>query len=429
MKKLLAAAGIAALLTGAFVQPATALNTTTTPLSWGLDRIDQIFNDLDGSYTRPESGGVGVRVYVLDTGVQGDLLGFEGRVEAGFDATTRFGGRADTDCNGHGTHVAGIIASSKYGIAPRATIVPVKVADCRGGLLEGSVITALNWVSANHPVGVPAVLNMSFALNHSKRVNDLTNSLHQAGIVITAAAGNFNFDACRISPGSSEAILTVGSINMNTYKTNGTTHGSCIDIYAPGGLIVSEDPRSESRTRSGTSMAAPHVAGAAALYLSEHPRTSAETFNNLVKIGATQNAVVNVTSGSNLLLNIGFINGSSTGESVSVVDPPVSQDLPLPLQLIADAPTKLLIGGGSSALVATWTSPSNLNRVELVHYRIESSRDNGRSWSVLARVAPTETQALVGRAVINRLISFRIFAVTASGDSQASSKVSIRISR
>jgi subtilisin family serine protease len=447
MKKLITVSAVAVLLSGAFAVPATAATTTIASTSWGLDRIDQQSSELDNRYTSPESGGAGVRVYVLDTGVQGDLPNFENRVEEGFDATSQYGGKGNIDCHGHGTHVAGIIASSKYGVAPKATIVPVKVATCRGGVSSGWITTALNWVLDNHPAGTPGVVNMSIAVRHNPALNDLTDKLYRQGLVVTAAAGNYNMDACSLSPGSTESILTVGSINMSDNKTRRTTYGDCIDIYAPGGLIESEDPRAESRTRIGTSMAAPHVAGAAALYLADHPGESAAMFNHLVKMHATQGAIKNVISGSSLLLNIGFINERSGGAELATT-PQVEETPPAPViaepapeveesksettvtpspdaNAIADAPIRLTISGNSRMITLNWDAPANIDSVTIRHYAIEYSLNKGRSWRTLGRVEATGGE--FRNPTRGRMATFKVTAVTAGGDSEASSPVTVRI--
>jgi len=145
--------------------PASA-GVQTEVSSWGLDRLDQATATLDRSYSYPDSAGAGVRVYVMDTGVLGTLPGFGGRVLTGFDALAgiRTPHQANRDCNGHGTAVAGIVASATYGVAKSATIVPVRVADCKGGVSPDAVLKGIDWIAKNHPRGVPGVVNMSIAV-------------------------------------------------------------------------------------------------------------------------------------------------------------------------------------------------------------------------------------------------------------------------
>ena len=430
MKKLLAAAGIAAVIVGAFAAPASA-TVSAIPKSWGLDRIDQSSNTLDNSYIYPDSAGSGVRVYVLDTGVQGDLPGFGGRVEAGFDATTTYGGSGNTDCHGHGTHVAGTIGSSEYGVAPKATIVPVRVATCRGGVSSAWIEKGLQWILDTHPSGAPGVINMSVATRYSVSMNDLTDKLFRSGLVVVAASGNYNMDACKLSPGSTKSILTVGSVNINSYKTNRTTYGDCIDLYAPGGTIVSEHPTLDTKVRTGTSMAAPHVAGAAALYLADHPGDSPDTFNHLVVRYATEGAIENLSDGVNKILNIQFINDRSGTSSTTLPAPePVEevQDEPASeAPAIADAVTGLYAMGGSRTMTLVWEAPANIDSVKLDHYRVEFSYDNGRLWRAQARVAPGDTRVELRKPPRGRVVSYRIFAVTDAGMSESSNKLTIRV--
>jgi subtilisin family serine protease len=444
LKKLLAAAGLAVLISGTFVAPATAATTSVVPNSWGLDRIDQAGSELDNAYSYPESGGAGVRVYVLDTGVQGDIASFGGRVESGFDATSRYGGVGNTDCHGHGTHVAGTIASSDYGVAPKATIVPIRVANCRGGVSSTWIENGLKWVLDNHPAGTPGVVNLSVATTYRANVNEVADKLYRAGIVVVAASGNYNMDACRLSPGSTDSILTVGSVNINSYKTNRTTYGSCIDIYAPGGTITSTDPKLGSKVRTGTSMASPHVAGAAALYLADHPSDRAEVVNHLLIRYATEGVIPNITSGVNKLLNIGFINersGSSAAAPTPAPEVPVVEESEVPVvvepEVVEQAPTKDAISdavknfyvmGGSRTMTMVWDAPANIDNVDLIHYRVEFSYNNGRSWRLLARVEPTDTQAETRKPPRGRTVSFRVIGVTEAGYSDPSTKVSVRIS-
>lgn len=434
MKKLMTAAVIAAFVATATATPSYATTTSTPPASWGLDRIDQTSSSLDGSYTYPRSAGLGVRVYVLDTGVQGNLLSFENRVLPGFDATTGRG-TANVDCHGHGTHVAGTIASSTYGVAPKATIVPVRVATCQGGVSSTWITAGLRWVLDNHPANTPGVVNLSVAVQYNETVNNMADRLYRAGIVVVAASGNYNMDACRLSPGSTKSILTVGSINDNSNKSNGTTFGSCIDMYAPGGRITSEDPRLPNRVRTGTSMAAPHVAGAAALYLAENPTQTAANVNHMLTRYATEGLIPNEPAESNKILNIGFINERTTGTPETpteigsgIVETPAVEPEPAIVQTLADAPANLYVMGGADTMTVVWNAPSNVNDVRLLHYRIEYSYDNGRVWRLLARTEPGVTQAQTNKPPRGTLTSFRIIAVTAGGTSEPSRVVRIRIS-
>jgi subtilisin family serine protease len=281
--------------------------------SWGLDRVDQTAGTatLDRSYKYPDSAGAGVRVYVLDTGVLGTLPGFGGRVLTGFDtlAGLRTPHQANLDCNGHGTAVAGIIASATYGVAKSATIVPVRVADCKGGIVPANIVKGIDWIIKNHPRGTPAVVNLSIAVGKTKLVDDAITKLYGIGIVSVVSAGNQNIDACRLSPAGATYALTVGSINMNDQRTNTSNFGECVSMFAPGGLVITEGTNGLPSTRSGTSFSAPHVAGAIALYLSSNPKADAPATVWEITRNGLSGAVVDAKSvRGNVLLNTAFLN-------------------------------------------------------------------------------------------------------------------------
>jgi subtilisin family serine protease len=281
--------------------------------SWGLDRVDQTTTTatLDRSYSYPDSAGAGVRVYVMDTGVLATLPGFGGRVLTGFDtlAGLRTPHQADRDCNGHGTAVAGIIASATYGVAKSATIVPVRVADCRGGIVPANIVKGIDWIIKNHPRGTAGVANLSIAVGKTKLVDDAITRLYNAGIVAVVSAGNQNIDACRLSPAGASLALTVGSINMNDQRTNTSNFGECVSMYAPGGLITTEGTNGLPSTRSGTSFSAPHVAGAVALYLSNKSGVGpAETIWEITRNGVAGGVIDAKSVKGNIILNIAFLN-------------------------------------------------------------------------------------------------------------------------
>lgn len=280
--------------------------------SWGLDRIDQATTQtLDRTYSYPATAGAGVLVYVMDTGVQANLPGFGGRVAIGFDvlAKPRERSQANTDCNGHGTAVAGIVASANYGVAKGATIVPIRIADCRGGVSPDSIIRGVDWIVKNHPRNTPGVVNLSVAVNKSLAVDSAIARLYDFGLVPVVSAGNQNMDACRLSPTGSSRALVVGSVNQNDQRTNTSNSGECVSIFAPGGLITTEGVNGLPSTRSGTSFASPHVAGAIALYLSNN--RLARPVNVVGEI--TRNGVAGVVVDArsvkgNVLLNTAFLN-------------------------------------------------------------------------------------------------------------------------
>lgn len=309
MKKKITSA-LAILLVAVTASSASA-GVQASVASWGLDRLDQTTTQFDRTYNFPEVAGAGVRVYVMDTGVQSNLAGFGGRVVTGFDAVAKFRepSRSNSDCSGHGTAVAGIVASSTYGVAKQATIVPVRVADCRGAVSPDWIIKGIDWIIKNHPRNSAGVVNLSIATNKSKAVDDAVAKLYNAGLVPVVSAGNQNFDACRISPASSSRAFVVGSVNQNDFRTNISNFGECVSIFAPGGSITTEGVNGLPSTRTGTSFAAPHVTGAIALYLSKNPTAKpAEVVGAITSNGLSGVVTDAKSTRGNILLNTAFLN-------------------------------------------------------------------------------------------------------------------------
>lgn len=240
------------------------------PPSWGLDRIDQRGpTNLDGSNSNYSYNfsGVGVTAYIIDTGIRADHAQFSGRVSVGYTAISD--GRGSADCNGHGTHVAGTVGGSTTGVAKSVALVPVRVLGCRGSGPISGVIAGINWMITNHISGVPAVANMSLGGAISSSFNAAVENAFADGIVMVVAAGNNNLNACNYSPASAPSAITVGATTSVDGRASYSNYGSCLDIFAPGSSITSAWYTSSTALagKSGTSMASPHVAGAAALCL------------------------------------------------------------------------------------------------------------------------------------------------------------------
>ena len=234
-------------------------------LSWGLDRIDQRPTELDGAY-RYDGVGDGVTVYVVDTGIQ------VGHPEFGGRATHGYPGDAE-DCHGHGTHVAGTIGGTTYGVAKGVDLVAVKVLDCAGTGTWADMIAGLEWVAAN---GVrPAVINMSLGGAFSETANEAVARLTDLGFPVVVAAGNSNADACGTSPASAPSAITVAATASNDLRAGFSNYGPCVDWFAPGARIESAWLDGTTRELSGTSMASPHTAGVAALLLGTNGALSA----------------------------------------------------------------------------------------------------------------------------------------------------------
>lgn len=271
--------------------------------SWGLDRIDQRNLPLNNSFDA-SSDGAGVTAYIIDTGILASHAQFVGRVGAGYDSVD---GGDPTDCNGHGTHVAGTVGGATYGVAKAVTIVPVRVLDCTGSGTWAGVIAGINWVTGNH-VGGPAVANMSLGGGASASVDAAIEASIADGITYAVAAGNSSLDACNYSPARTPNALTVGATTSSDARASYSNTGTCVDVFAPGSGITSAWYTGTSATAvlNGTSMASPHVAGAAALYLASNTSASPATVGSALKAAGTAGVVSSAGTGSpNLLLYVG----------------------------------------------------------------------------------------------------------------------------
>ncbi|QRN95949.1 S8 family peptidase [Archangium violaceum] len=269
--------------------------------TWGLDRIDQTSSTLNSTYTYTSTG-AGVHAYIIDTGILTTHSNFGGRANAVYDA---FGGNGQ-DCNGHGTHVAGTVGSATYGVAKGVSLHGVRVLDCNGSGTNSGVIAGIDYVRTNHIK--PAVANMSLGGGYSATVNTAVTNLSNAGVFVAVAAGNDNANACNYSPASAPVVTTVAATTKTTARASYSNYGSCVDIYAPGSNITSTWSNGGTSTISGTSMASPHVAGAAALYKATYGDASQATIDAWLKNNATNNAVTSNISGTpNKLLNKGSL--------------------------------------------------------------------------------------------------------------------------
>ncbi len=270
----------------------TADATQSNP-PWGLDRIDQRNRPLNAIYTFNFTG-AGVFAYVIDTGIRTAHTQFGGRAANVFDA---FGGNGQ-DCNGHGTHVAGTIGGSTYGVAKSVNLRGVRVLNCSGSGTNSGVIAGVDFVRLNRQN--PAVANMSLGGGASTALDTAVNNLSNSGVAIAVAAGNSNANACNSSPARAANAITVGSTTTTDARSSFSNFGTCLDLFAPGSGILSawHTSNTATATLSGTSMASPHVAGVAALYKQVNPSASATTVRNAIVNGATTNVVTNPGTGS-----------------------------------------------------------------------------------------------------------------------------------
>jgi subtilisin family serine protease len=262
---------------------------------WGLDRSDQRDLPLDKKYEAPNEAD-NVNVYVIDTGIYADHGDFGSRASVGTD--TIGDGRNGKDCQGHGSHVAGTIAGTEYGIAKGAEVYGVRVLDCQGSGTTESVVAGIEWVTAN--AEKPAVANMSLGGPADKALDDAVKASVAAGITYAVAAGNESANACKSSPAKEPTAITVGATDDTDTRAEFSNFGKCVDVFAPGVDVksVGIDGPTATATHSGTSMASPHVAGAAALYLSAKPDATPADVAAAIVDGATADKVQNPGPGS-----------------------------------------------------------------------------------------------------------------------------------
>ncbi|MFF1442623.1 S8 family peptidase [Streptomyces sp. NPDC058295] len=278
-------------------------DTTQSSAPWGLDRVDQTALPLSGTYTYPDTAGTGVTAYVIDTGVRITHSQISGRASYGYDAVD--GDTTASDGNGHGTHVATTIAGSTYGVAKKAKIVAVRVLDNAGSGTTAGVIAGIDWVTNNH--SGPSVANLSLGGGASTTLDTAVRNSIASGVTYAVAAGNSSANASSYSPARVTQAITVGATTSTDARASYSNYGSVLDIFAPGSSITAGWYTSDTATNtiSGTSMATPHVAGAAAVYLAGHTSaTPAQVATALVN-GATSNVVTSPGTGSpNKLLKI-----------------------------------------------------------------------------------------------------------------------------
>ncbi len=280
-------------------------STTQTNATWGLDRIDQRSLPLSTTYTYSSTGS-GVTAYIIDTGIRFSHTDFGGRAVSGVDQVD--GGSAD-DCHGHGTHVAGTVGGATYGVAKSARLVAVRVLNCSGTGATSGVIAGVDWVTGNHQAGQPAVANMSLGGGASSSLDTAVRNSIADGVSYAVAAGNGNIlgfaaNACNYSPARVAEAMTISATDRNDRKASWANYGSCVDWFAPGVGITSAWRTSDSATNtiSGTSMATPHTAGVAALYLQGNPAASPSQVRTALYNLTTKGVVTSSNTTNNHLL-------------------------------------------------------------------------------------------------------------------------------
>lgn len=289
------------------IMTAIAIQNNAT---WGLDRIDESDLPLDSFYEY-NFDGTGVDAYVIDTGIRASHNQFGGRVSGGFTSINDGGGT--NDCNGHGTHVAGTVGAQTYGVAKNVNLIPVRVLDCGGSGSNSGVIDGVNYVA--QVASGPSVANMSLGGGNSSALDSAVENAIDQGITFVVAAGNSNANACSGSPNRVGPALTIGSTTSSDSRSSFSNFGSCVDMFAPGSSITSAWYTSNNATNtiSGTSMAAPHVAGVAALYLDESPSASPAQVEVALESAAVSGRLSSIGTGSPNLLLQSLISGGGGG--------------------------------------------------------------------------------------------------------------------
>jgi subtilisin family serine protease len=290
----------------AYVERDAVVTTSTTQsnATWGLDRIDQRALPLSGTFTYTNTGS-GVDAYIIDTGIHYAHADFGGRAVKGYDT---FGGTG-ADCHGHGTHVAGTVGGATWGVAKGVSLWAVRVLDCNGSGSTSGVIAGVDWVTAHHTGTKPAVANMSLGGGASSALDTAVRNSIADGVSYAVAAGNGNFigrqqDACKYSPARVAEAMTIGATDKTDKKASWSNYGNCVDWFAPGVSITSawHTGTNATNTISGTSMATPHTAGVAALYLQGNPGASPQTVRDALYSATTKGIVTSSSTANNHLL-------------------------------------------------------------------------------------------------------------------------------
>ncbi|HEY7770899.1 S8 family peptidase [Longimicrobium sp.] len=368
----------------------TTATATQSGATWGLDRIDQRDLPLNSTYNYTPTG-AGVNAYIIDTGILTTHNEFGGRAVSGYTAISD--GRGTTDCNGHGTHVAGTVGGTTYGVAKGVKLYAVRVLDCAGSGSNSGVIAGMDWVASNHVK--PAVANMSLGGGASTATDDAVNRMHNAGVTVVVAAGNENQNACNVSPARAANAITVGATTNTDARASFSNFGSCVDIFAPGNNITSSWYTSTTATNtiSGTSMASPHTAGVAALYLQNNTTASPASVASALINNSTPNKVTSAGTGSPNRLLYSIFGGGTT--------PPPTGGTTYTGSLTGAGDYDIHPNGTYYQSTVSGTHKGVLDGPAGVDFDLLLYKWNGSAWSVVARAetaSPDETITYSGTA-------------------------------
>ena len=384
---------------------AVELSTTQSNATWGLDRIDQRDRPLNGTYTYTPTG-QGVRAYVIDTGIRTSHNDFSGRASVGYDA---LGGNGQ-DCNGHGTHVAGTVGGETWGVAKDVSLIAVRVLNCSGSGTNSGVIAGMDWVANNHVK--PAVANMSLGGGASSTTDNAVNRMHNAGVTVVVAAGNDGQNACNYSPARAANAITVGSTTSSDSRSSFSNYGSCVDVFAPGSSITSAwyNSNTATNTISGTSMAAPHVAGVAALYLQGTPSATPAAVANAIIGTASSGKISSIGSGSPNLLLYSLLSGGG-----GTTPPPPPSGTTYTGSLSGTGDYDIQPNGNYYQSTSSGTHSGTLTGPAGTDFDLYLYKWNGSSWSQVASSLSSSSTESINYNGTSGYYYWRIYSYSGSG--------------